>query len=243
MWQGRRYSRKLLYVHVPKCAGISVKKFLQQHYSRWRTFSVYQHGTEQCDRFRRLPASRRHAFDLIVGHNAHNLVDYCSPSTVLATIIRNPVDRIVSHYFYVREQPKHYLHKIVMRDRMTLRDYVNMQVSEELRNYMTCSFACATQEEAARDPDGTLERAWAILRDRYQVVGVVERLESAIEALRAATGMSMPWVNTRYNTTRARRSLDELTEVDRQAIIENNTLDLQLYRRVAALAPHEAVRE
>jgi hypothetical protein len=184
-----------------------------------------------------MPEQRRYAYDLVIGHSANHLVDFCSPEAIIATILRNPVERIISHYYYVLEQPTNYLHSEVISRRMTLRDYVCAAISDEMRNYVTCSFSGMTSDEASRDPVGAVETAWATLRSRYHVVGIVERLQPAIDALRMATGIRQPWPNKQYNTTVSRPLADSISALDRQAIREHNALDMELYLRVAEYAP------
>ena len=198
---------------------------------------MYRHGSKECDTFKKMPEPRRHAYDLVIGHSAHHLVDFCSTEAVVATILRNPVERIISHYYYVLEQPTNYLHSEVVRRRMTLHDYVREAISDELRNYVTCCFSGMTPDEASRDPVGAVETAWATLRDRYHIVGVVEQLQPAIDALRMATGIHQPWPNRQYNITASRPLTDRVSAQDRQAISEQNALDMALYLRVAEKAP------
>lgn len=234
---GRSHVRKLLFEHVPKCAGTAAMKFLERQYARRRTYTVYDRRPDECGTFRQMPESRRHAYDLVIGHGAHRLIDWCAPDAVTATVLRQPVDRIVSHYYYVLEQPDHYLHVEVVGRSMTLRDYVESGVSDELRNYMTCSFLGMTPAEAERDPARSVDRAWEILRGRYRVVGIVERLPPAMEAIRTAIGATTPWTNTRTNSTAGRRPIESIAAEDRRAIADRNALDMELYRRAAEAAP------
>jgi hypothetical protein len=237
LWSSAGRVRKLLFEHVPKCAGTAAMKYLEQRYSRRRTYTVYDRRPNECETFRRMPEEQRRRYDLVIGHGAHRLLDWFAPDAVTATVLRQPVDRIVSHYYYVLEQPDHYLHGRVVGGKMSLRDYVESGLSDELRNYMTCSFLGASPAEAERDPARAVDRAWDVLRGRYRVVGIVERLPPAMEAIRTAIGATTPWKNARTNSTAGRRSLESIAAEDRRAIADRNALDLELYRRAAEAAP------
>jgi hypothetical protein len=236
-WRGGSRVRKLLFEHVPKCAGTAAMKYLERQYARRRTYTVYDRRPNECETFQRMPADERHRYDLVIGHGAHRLLDWCAPDAVTATVLRQPVDRIVSHYYYVLEQHDHHLHDTVVGRKMSLRDYVESGVSDELRNYMTCRFLGVSPTEAERDPGRSVDRAWEILQSRYRVVGVVERLPPAMEAIRTAIGATAAWTNTRTNTTVGRRPIDSIAAEDRRAIADRNALDVELYRRAAEAAP------
>jgi hypothetical protein len=156
---------------------------------------------------------------------------------VAVTILREPVARIVSHYYFVKATPGHYLHDRVMREQMTLRDYAASDISTELRNDMVCRFLGVTPDEAEADPEGSVDAAWDVLQSRYDVVGVLERLAPAMEAIRVAAGLSNRWKDRRINRTKGRMPIEKVTAEDRRVIEAHNALDIELYRRVEAAAP------
>ena len=51
------------------------------------------------------------------------------------TFLRDPVERLISHYHYVLRRPKHYLYEQVVKDGLSLSDYVTSDISPELSNH------------------------------------------------------------------------------------------------------------
>lgn len=233
----RTGARKLLFEHVPKCGGTAVRGYLEHHYRGSRTYRVYGWRPGECETFKRLSERRRHAYDLIIGHGVHELLDWTAPETVAATVLREPVDRIVSHYYYVREKPEHYLHAAVATGNLSPGAYVAAGLSDELRNHMVCRFLGVRPEVAERDPTRAVEGAWNVLQTRYRIVGIAERLDAAMEAIRTAVGFDGRFSGERVNGTRNRRPTTILSPEDRRLIEEHNALDIELYRRVAEIAP------
>jgi len=229
--------RKLLFEHIPKCAGTAARGYLQRHYRRLATYQTYGWKPDEIDGFKRLPDSRRHAYDLIIGHGAHELLDWTAPDTIAATILREPVDRLLSHYYYVREKPEHYLHAAVAAGNLSPGAYVAAGLSDELRNHMVCRFLGVRPEVAERDPGRAVDAAWDVLNNRYRIVGIAERLDAAMEVIRTAVGFHGRFSVKRINRTRNRRPTTILSPEDRRLIEEHNALDIELYRRVAAVAP------
>ncbi|NBT13432.1 MAG: hypothetical protein EBS56_07610 [Planctomycetia bacterium] len=233
----RSRARKLLFEHIPKCGGTATRGYFERHYAGSRTYQVYGRRPEECAGFKRLPVARRHAYDLVIGHGAHELLDWTAPGTIAATVLREPVDRILSHYYYVREKPEHYLHAAVAGGDLSPGAYVAAGLSDELRNHMVCRFLGVRPEAAERDPARAVEGAWDVLNHRYRIVGIAERLDAAMDAIRTAVGFDGRFSGERTNCTRSRRPATQLSAEDRRLIEQHNALDIELYRRVAAAAP------
>jgi len=229
--------RALLFEHVPKCGGTAIRKYLERHYRPRQIYGVYDRRPGEREAFRSMPESQRHAYELVIGHGVHELLDWCRPDTLAATILRRPVERIVSHYYYVRERPEHYLHEAVVGRNLSLGEYAASNLSIELRNNMICRFLGVGPEEAERDPQRSVDTACEILRSRYRVVGVVERLSPAMHAIREAVGLRRVWSGERTNRTRSRPPIEDVSAEDRRMIEAHNALDIELYRRVAEVAP------
>ncbi len=235
--QRSTHARKLLFEHVPKCGGTSMSDYFRRHYAANATFDRYGARPHEQEEFLALPEPDRHAYEFVLGHGVHPLLGYCDPGIVAITILREPVARIVSHYYFVKATPGHYLHKQVMASEMTLGDYAASGMSNELRNDMVCRFLGVTPEEAEADPEGAVDAAWDVLQDRYDVVGVLERLAPAMEAIRLAAGLSSRWSDVRINRTKGKVPAEKISAEDRRVIEEHNALDIELYRRVEAVAP------
>ena len=235
--QRSTHARKLLFEHVPKCGGTSMSDYFRRHYVVSATFDRYGARPHEQEEFLALPETARHSYEFVLGHGVHPLLDHCDPGMVAVTMLREPVARIVSHYYFVKATPGHYLHDRVMREQMSLREYAASGISNELRNDMVCRFLGVTPDEAEADPEGSVDAAWNVLQERYDVVGVLERLAPAMEAIRAAAGLSDRWKDRRINRTKGRVPIEKVSAEDRRVIEAHNALDIELYRRVEAVAP------
>lgn len=232
-----QHPRPLLFEHVPKCGGSAIHEYLRRHYAPRQIYEVYDRRPREREAFRSMPEPQRHAYGLVIGHGVHELLESCRPDIVAATVLRKPVDRIVSHYYYVRERPEHYLHEAVVGRDLSLGEYAASNLSIELRNNMVCRFLGVGPDEAERDPQRSVDTAWETLRARYSVVGVVERLTPAMNMIRQTLGLRRVWSGERKNRTRNRPPIEEVSAEDRRVIEAHNALDMELYRRVAEIAP------
>jgi len=84
-------AKKCFFVHVPKTAGIRFKINLQKFYEESRSLHVYlpEH----------LEGKSIDDYDLVTGH-IQPLKNDLSDDRLLVTWLRNPVDRLVSLFFY-----------------------------------------------------------------------------------------------------------------------------------------------
>jgi hypothetical protein len=230
--RGRRH-RRLLFEHLPKCAGTSVSLYLARQYWPHHAFATEGGAPmESVSQFARMPERQRFQFRLISGHCAHHLRAVVHPDTVKVTILRDPIERLISHYFYVKRSPAHYLHHAVMESGMSLSDYVTSDLSDELRNYFVSQFSGLSWREAEQHPSEAVQRAHAVLRDEYAVVGTVSELGSAMERIRRLADISEPFPGVAHNETPERPSTSQVEPAALAAIQERNALDIELYERV-----------
>lgn len=82
--------KKILFVHIPKTGGITFKTNLLTFYNSRKTLHVYV--DEQFD-------SDLSKYDLVTGH-IQPLRNDITDDRLLVTWIRNPVDRLISLFFY-----------------------------------------------------------------------------------------------------------------------------------------------
>lgn len=230
----RRYRRDtpaaILFDHLPKCAGSTLTSYLLKQYPRRLTFQIDGHQTHQSvRRFCNLPEEQRHQYSLIVGHLAHQTLGYSRPDMLRATYLRDPVDRIVSHYYFVKTRPKHYLYQTVMDQNMSLEDYVLSGISSELENHYTAHFSNLNPEQVKAAPQAALEKALHTLSNDYHIVGFQDEYAEGVEALRLAAGLKLPFANKHRNQNKRRTASTEISTSARNAIRRTNEIDIELF--------------
>lgn len=62
--------------------------------------------------FAAMPEEERHSFMAVCGHNAIILSKFVHPNMQAATVLRDPIDRVVSHYRFCRTHSREFLHPI-----------------------------------------------------------------------------------------------------------------------------------
>lgn len=227
--------RPLVFVHVPKTAGTTLKRVFAREYGHESLFKTLPEedleGTVA--RFRDLDHEDRSRVRLIQGHMPFGIHQVLGEPVQYVTMLRNPVDRVVSHYYYARRLPEHYLHDAI-RAGMTLKEYVTTAgggLSLELDNGQTRSIAGAPHHllEVGACTEEMLELAKQNLDRHFGAVGLLERFDESLLVFRRAFGWGIPFY-VRRNVTRNRPRVREI-DADTLAVIEDhNRLDMELYR-------------
>jgi len=225
--------RKILFDHLPKCGGSSLNKYLQAHYPRRKTFLTNGiDAAPSIDKFRNFSLSKRHGYDLVTGHRANQLLDYVHPESLKVTVLREPVDRIVSHYYYAKRTPLHYLHSKIHESEMSLEDYVTSGISRELRNWYTIYFSGLTMDDAEANPDESVNIAVEVILRKYDIVGFLDNFSSFFNTLREQAGLRYNYQNEKVNVTEGRIAINDIPQSTISKIEKKNHLDIALYRKI-----------
>lgn len=227
----------LLFVHVPKTAGQTFVQILKSQYPG--AFARVDPHAEK-DRSRpelrgQLREAEQAGNRVIVGHFPFGVGRWLEGPCRYVTFLRDPVDRVVSRYYYLIDNPESPHYSVLRRSQGGLEDAIDLQ--GQFRNWQTRMLA-GTDEDGRYDPgapctEETLARAKANL-ERCVAVGLTERFDESLVLMKLALGWSTP-TYVRRNTTKTRPQLDEIPPHVLERIEEENRLDRSLYEHAVAL--------
>lgn len=221
---------KILFDHLPKCGGRSFKAFLLSNYLWRETFAIQGAAPRRyVETFKNMSLSRRSRYRLIQGHLANELIPFVDSRFVKITILRDPVDRIVSQYYFARGLPTHYLHDKIQRLNLTLEKYIESNISDEIENWYTQHFSGLSLLEVRENPDEALLLAKESLKLNYQHIGLLEDLGGFMKTICEETGLKFPKKEPHLNQSKkpGGESLVKPEVLERTS--EINSLDVQLY--------------
>ena len=225
--------RKILFDHLPKCGGSSLNAYLEAHYPKRKTFSTDGLNPDaSVNEFRKLSQRERYGYDLVKGHLAHKLLNYVHPECLKVTVFREPVERVVSHYYYAKRTPEHYLYSKIHQSQMSLEDYVTSNLSGEVRNWYTSHFAGLLAEKAETRPEESITRAFEVVLKRFDIIGFLDDFSLFVETLRKEAKLRYEYQNEKINITEERPGLNDIDRSILGKIEEINQLDIALFRRI-----------
>lgn len=227
--------RTVIFVHIPKTAGTTLHRIIERQYPRNRIFTIGRLSHESIDEFKSMSEARRAQFRVLKGHMGFGLHAYIPGPSAYFTVLREPVERVISFFYWVRRTPHHYLYDFVTSEDVGLREYLQSRANIMLDNAQVRMLSGVWYDLGFGDCiTDTLETAKRHLRDRFTVVGLTERFDETLILLKSAFGWRNPYY-ARQNVTAQRPTRNELPPGTLDAILQTHQLDIQLYQYATEL--------
>jgi len=222
----------LIFLHLPKTAGSTLNVILARKYTLAEKFWMNCFRMEDSiQQFKNLPDKQRDRIKLIWGHIPYGVHDMTPKPSVYMTMLRHPVERIISLYYFILTQyPEHYLHKEMIAKKMTLEEFVNSAISTELDNFQTrllsgvgrdIPFGECTQKLA--------DKAIANLQNHFIFVGIQEKFNESVILLQRTIGIKHLPLYKSVNITKDRLPYSAIPSHLIEEIEKRNQFDFQVY--------------
>jgi hypothetical protein len=230
---------RVVFLHVPKTGGTTFVQILERHFP---ARAVLHTNGVQLDTLRHrldpVTPAQRAQVALLHGHVSYGAHTLFPGPAVYLTLLREPVDRFVSTYYFERESAAP-LHEFLVRTNLSLAEFT---VCDEARRYHDLQVRLLAGEAAPGEPEDLLARAKLHVEQHFKLVGLIERFDESV----LLCGRRMGWRNlfsAKVNVTRERPRLAEVPAEVRAAIRARNALDVELYAWAQARFAAEVAAE
>ena len=226
------------FVHIPKTAGGAVTTMFSTAYSGRGTIDMGNYVSSPEKALAKVSKPReaweswqRRGLRVAIGHTPYGLFRQGNlpPDTRYITFLREPVDRVLSHYY-------RHIHLPGMSDAerasRSKRARSLEEALAEMRLPQLCNlstrFLCS-HPTLGELPRGALDEAKDNLRT-FAFVGVQEHFEESLVLLQRMLGLGVvPYRDRHVSAPGHRPAVDELSDDERALIEEYNQLDVELY--------------
>lgn len=230
--------RRIVHMHIPKTAGTALRTALGQ--VTGPQLRIFPHYDE-----RQFTTAEPAEWDVFSGHFGYKTAQHLNGDIV--TILRNPIDRFVSVYYFWRELLERKI-EVNRKTRLTklysLDEFVflhdELALIEEFFNRMTWQIAYGSSIEHRKElrdqgktENDVLKQAIANL-GTFAVVGTQSRLPDFNGAMNARYGINLDV--QKINVTENRPTVSDLSIVTRRRIADWVYLDLELYESASRQA-------
>ena len=217
-------NRCIIFLHLPKTGGVTLRRALKWKYAP--EMLNLETLTKPAESLADVPLSERRNARVLTGHLHYGVHEYIPQPCDYITLLREPIARVVSYYYYILGHPKHWRHAEMVRSGMSLDEFARTSPERGVENDQTRMLAGrgAGELDAGRLGREALDEAKRNL-ERFLVVGVTERFDESFILIRRALGWKFPL----YVTANVATGAKPASETALQSIRERNQLDLELY--------------
>jgi Galactose-3-O-sulfotransferase len=226
----RATNRCIIFLHLPKTGGVTLRRALKWKYAPH--LLNFETLTKPAQSLGEVPLDERRNARVLTGHLQYGVHDYIPRECDYITLLREPIARVISYYYYILEHDKHWRHAELVNSGMSLEEFVASSTERGIENDQTRMLAGRGAGDLDAESLGreALEEAKCNL-DRFLVVGLTEHFDESFILTRRALGWKFPLYVTANVATRPKPASEAAVE----AIRERNQLDLELYDHARGL--------
>ena len=225
----------VIVLHIPKTAGTSLLTIVRRQYGREHTFEFAgPDWAQQIADFASSVPPDIGRIRCLIGHVPFGVHRLLPQATTYITLLREPVDWTLSAYFALLTKPQtNPSLRAIAERKMSLEGFLDhlagLGGANPQTRYMS-GFMSMTDPLQAQPAltDRALEAARSNLYTNFAAVGVVEFFDASILLMRHV----LDWRNVYYarrNITAQRPRSLQLTEAQRNRILDFHALDVSLY--------------
>jgi hypothetical protein len=218
----------IFFLHTPKTAGRTLIDYLRGVYGPEQSYFVS--GLYDLVRFSVLPPDNVRDLRLISGHFNFGFHEPLFSDFTYFTLLREPIDRIVSFYYYRKRSPQESDYREINEKKISLEQYVLSGMAKETDNGMVRRISGAGMKTTFGEcTEEMLEQAKRNVENCFAVVGLQEMFPESLALLQRTFGWhEVPYKDS--NITPDRPARDALPAETVQLIGKYNRLDQELYQ-------------
>lgn len=214
--------RALVFLHIPKTAGTTLNRIIEWQYNPLLIFTMDPYRIRAtAERLAAFPESRRRKLQVVRGHLYYGVHEFLPQGATYITMLREPVARFLSSYYFIQRRPLHPMHRKVTTERVGVEDFIRLTPH---RQNLQCKLIAGVKGNESCTPE-MLERAKEHLTRSFSVVGICERFEESLVVLAKTFNWEIPY----YENRKVAKTRPKVDPREIEMISENNRFDLELY--------------
>ncbi|MBU1650975.1 sulfotransferase family 2 domain-containing protein, partial [bacterium] len=186
----------LIFLHLEKAAGTTLRQIHKRQYGEENVHDY----TQGPDAFKKIPAGVK----VIQGHVQFSFFKQLPSPATWITILRDPVDRIISAYNYALDTPDHFVHQYALT--RTIDKFVADGMYIWGENAQMKYLCGETDLPFGKSRQEHLDQALQHLQTHFSLVGTSARFDETLILLKRMLGWNMPfYIRENESSKRVRR--------------------------------------
>jgi hypothetical protein len=218
----------VIFLHIPRTAGTTLHNIIERHYPSEVVYSFGSDAHASARELESMPLAQRSKIRMLKGHLPYGVHDLLSGPSTYFTLLRDPVERAISLYYYVKRVSQHPLHE-------------HLVYCGNMKNFFESGRIRMSDNGQTRLVSGVwddvpfgemgeefLKQAKKNLEVSFSLVGLTCHFDETLLLLRHIFG----WQDLLYkrkNVTRGRPCKNDLCAETLSLLYDLNELDLRLY--------------
>ena len=216
----------LIFIHLPKTAGTSLRRTIEKNYRSRELFFVYNKNPRfnTVDELRSFTPEDFAKYKVIMGHFSFNRRLFPFNDRRFITLVREPVQRCISYYHHVMNRRE-------WRGRqLSLLEYVETSGDIQFQNHQTRLLS-----NMKRNPitEKHLENVIRNVERNFLYIGTSEKFPQAIDCLYDMLGWDNKKIFYENATSKKQATIDNISEDVLERLRELNEYDIKLYEWVS----------
>ncbi len=215
---GKDHPLPLIFLHIEKAAGTTLRQVIKRQYGGGNVHDYLQ-GPKA---FAEIPPNVK----AIQGHIQFGFYPRLPAPATWITVLRDPVDRLISAYNYILQTPDHFAYQYALR--RNVKDFIldGMHIWSENAQVKYLSGAIDVAFGACREDH--FRAARRNLQEHFSFVGLAERFDETLILLKRILGWKTPYY-TRENISNKRVRKQDLSAEVLKIIEDHHLWDRRLY--------------
>ena len=218
-----------IHLHIPKTGGTTLRDIIQRQYRSEKILMIPK-LEESENILKEVSTSQINQLKLIQGHLKYGIHNHFHRRAKYFAIIRDPINRVLSTYYYVLSQKNNPQNLSTANNQMTIYDFVQSGVNPFLINGQTQLISGKTGD--IDNPIIESEELFSLAKENIEndflFLGITEMFDETILILKNMLGWHMPYYSI-ANRTKKKPNYDAVNPTIISFIKEHNQLDIKLY--------------
>ncbi|SDC82944.1 MULTISPECIES: sulfotransferase family 2 domain-containing protein [unclassified Candidatus Frackibacter] len=213
----------LIFLHIPKTGGTTLRSIITKVYRKDQFFEGdYQKIINKLKK----SEENIQGIECIKGHIKFGIHRYCTRLYTYITMLRKPIDRMISVYYHIRRNPN--IPKYEQLKNISFKEFVSSDQFSYNSNRQLFMITGGKKHPFNLD-SSDLEEAKSNLDNCFSVVGITEMFDESLFLMKKELG----WDDISYTRKRVaknRPSKENVSNETIKIIEERNKLDIELYQ-------------